>query len=187
MHSRQVLIIVLGSLLLCSHLPLKFINPCHAEKIKMPESEFSQETHLMTFIHQDLWYGNSVSSSHQKVNLATPSSAPSAEGMIKSRRDIPISNCLREEWVLVNVSSYRGGLKSQGVMISAAPFFFFCRGGGNREGYGHIWLICWNAGSTFRPLYKRISLLSLLLFLRDSHLSSFPIFQSYLQFQSSNC
>ena len=39
-----------------------------------------------TFIHQDLWYGKLVPSSHHRGNIATPSSAPSAEETIKSGR-----------------------------------------------------------------------------------------------------
>ena len=58
-----------------------------------------------------------------------------------------------------------GGLKSQCVMISTAPNCGEGGGGvGIRSSVGML-------AAPFRPLYKRISLLSLLLFMRDSHFS----------------
>ena len=72
----------------------------------------------MAFIHQDLWYGKVVPSSHltKKVNLVAPYSALSAEEIIDSGRVFQYS--LREEWALLNISGF---LKSQWVTISTAP------------------------------------------------------------------
>ena len=50
-------------------------------------------------------------------------------------KDIPISNGLKEEGSLENISSCSGDLKCQRVMISGVPNL------GNK-------VICWNAGST---------------------------------------
>ena len=91
-------------------------------------------------------------------------------------KGIPISDCLREEWALVNVSSCSGGLKSQWVMISTAPNW------GIRSS---VWMLA----TPFRPLYNRISLLYLLLFLRDSHFSFFssiPVTHSFKAVIASN-
>ena len=109
----------------------------------------------MIFIHQDLWYGKLVPSSHQRGKPSHTILCSFSRGNDRIWKGIPISDCLREEWALVNVSSCSGGLKSQWVMISTVP----------------NWGITSSVGmqaAPFRPLYKRISLLSLLLFLRDS-------------------
>ena len=112
-----------------------------------------------TFIHQDLWYGKLVPSSHQRGNPSHTILCTFNIGNNQIWKNIPISDCLREEWTLVNVSSCSWGLKSQWVMISTAP----------------NWGIRWSVEmltAPFRPLYKRISLLSLL-FLRDSNFNFF--------------
>ena len=131
---------------------------------------------LMTFILQDLWYGKLVPSSHQRGKPIHTIFCTFNRGNNRIWKGIPISDCLREEWALENVSSCSGGLKSPWVMIYTAPN---CGGGGGGEGGegSEIRSSVEMLAAPFRPSYKRISLLSLLLFLRDSHFSfsSIPI------------
>ena len=96
------------------------------------ESEFLLVIRLMTFIHQDLWYGKLVPSSHQRGKPSYSILCPFNRCNNRIWKSIPISDCLREEWALVNASSCSRGLKSQWVMISTAPNW------GDK-------IICWNA------------------------------------------
>ena len=61
-----------------------------------------------------------------------------------------------EEAIFIDIFTGRGDLKGQGMLISATPSF------GNT-------VICRYPALPFRPLYNNMSLLSFLLFLRDSH------------------
>ena len=76
---------------------------------------------LMTFIHQDLWYGKLIRSSHQRGKPSHTILCTFNRGNNRIWKSIPIPDCLREEWALVNVSFCSGDLKSQWVMISTAP------------------------------------------------------------------
>ena len=68
------------------------------------ELELFLETHLMIFIHQDLWYGKLVPNSHQRCKPSHTILCTFRRGNNRIWKGIPISNCLREEWALVNVS-----------------------------------------------------------------------------------
>ena len=128
------------------------------DRRKMSESELLLVTRPLTFIHQDLRNGKLVPSSCQRSKLSYFILCTYSGWDYRMWKGIPISNGLREEGSLVNISFSSGDLKCQRVMISAAPNW------GNK-------VVCWNVGSTF----KSISLLSPLLFLRDSHLKFFSI------------
>ena len=149
-------------------------------------------TCLITFIHQDLWYGKLGPCSHQRGKPSHPIICDLSGRNNRIWKGILISGCLREEWALVNVSSCSGAW-------NVNEWWFLLRLiVGIMASVGML-------AAPFRPLYKRISLLSLLLFLRDSRLSFFfffffspppppappppprPVFQSYCKFQSSDC
>ena len=136
------------------------------------ESEFLLVILLVTFIHKDLWYGKLVPSSHQRSKFSHTILCTFSRGNNWIWKSIPISDCLREKWVLVNVRSCSRGLKSPCVMISIAPNW-------------QEKIICWNVGSTFvkknqstvfPPFLERIP--SLFFFQYSSHFS---------QVQCSNC
>ena len=103
------------------------------KRAELSESDFLLVTHLMTFIHHNLWYGKLVPSSHQRGKPSHTMLCSFNRG--NNLEMHPISDCLREELALVNVSSCSGGLKSQTAMISIVP----------NCGYK---IISWNAGST---------------------------------------
>ena len=94
---------------------------------------------------------------HQRGKPSHTNLCTFSRGYNRIWKGIPISDCLREEWPLVNFSSCSGGLK------------------GNE--WSFLLCLIWGMVSVgmlaapFKTLYKRISLLSLLLFLRDSHFS----------------
>ena len=116
------------------------INHSEADKVSLvlpseSESDFLV-TRLMTIIHQKLWYGKLVPTSHQRDKPSHTILCTFSGGNNRIWKDVPISYCLRESWALVNVSSCSEGLESQWVMISTAP---------NWEDKVN----CWNAGSTF--------------------------------------
>ena len=69
---------------------------------------------------------------------------------------IPIPDSLGKETTFINICIGYGSLKCQRVLISTTPSF-------------EDKVICWYTGFTFKTLYSNISLLSFLLFLRDSH------------------
>ena len=119
---------------------------------------------LIIYIHQDQWYRKLVPSSHQRGKPSHTILYTFSGGNNWIWKGIQISDCLREKWAFVNVSSCSGGLKSQWVTISTVPNW------GIRLSVGML-------ATLFTPLYKRISRLSLLFFLRDSHFSfsSMPV------------
>ena len=87
----------------------------------------------MALIHQDLWYRKIVPSSHQRDKPSHTVLCTFNRGNDRIWKVIPISDCLREESALLNVSSCNGGVKSQWVMISTAPncvYVCVCVGGG---------------------------------------------------------
>ena len=66
------------------------------------ESEFLLVIRLMTFIHQDLWYGKLVPCSRQKGKPGHTILCTFNRGNNQIWKGIPIFDCLREEWALVN-------------------------------------------------------------------------------------
>ena len=127
----------------------------------------------MTFIHQDLWNGNLVPSSHQRGKPSHTILYTFSRGNNRIWKGIPISEWFREEWALVKVSSCIGDLKSQWVMSSTVPI---C---------GEL-IICWNAGSILCTNDSAYCL-SLSSFSLETPILVFPLFQSYSQFQSNSC
>ena len=152
------------------------LKPCSLESESA--SYFLLVICLITFIHQDLWYGKLVPSTHLKGKPSHTILCAFSRSNHRIWKGIPISDCLREEWTHVNVSSCSGGFKSQWFLLRLI--------GGIRSSVGML-------AAPFRPLYKRISLLALLPLLRDAHFSFFffffffSVFKSYSQFQSNNC
>ena len=67
------------------------------------------------------------------------------------------------------MSPYKCQFLQRGSEKSISDDFFCAKLGGG--GGGEDMVICWNAGSTLQTFVQKISLLSLLLFLRDSHFS----------------
>ena len=67
-------------------------------------------TDPMTFNHQDLWYAKLVPSSNQRGKPSHTILCTFSGGVNQIWKGIPISNDLREEWALVNVSSCSGGM-----------------------------------------------------------------------------
>ena len=125
-------------------------------------SEFLLVILLMTVIHQDLWNGKLVPSSHQRGKPSHNILCSFSRGDDRTWKGIPISDCLKEEWALVNVRFCSGVWKV------------------NEWWFLLIWGIKSSVGmlaAPFRPLYKRVSLLSPLLFLRDFYFrfSSIPV------------
>ena len=88
------------------------------------------------------------------MNLDALSSDSSEEEIRDSGRFIPVAYSLEEEAIFIDIFTGRGYLKGQDVLISATPRL------GNK-------VICRCPGFTFS--YNNMSLLSFLLFLRDSH------------------
>ena len=125
---------------LCMDQMGKYRTECHrceqeSEFIKELQSELREGfSHPMTFIHQALCYGKLVPSSHQRGKPNHIILCTFSGGNNWLWKCIPISNGLREEWALVNVSSCSGGLKSQWMMISTAP------NSGYKVIYLHIYL-----------------------------------------------
>ena len=72
----------------------------------------------------------------REVNLATQSSATSADEIRELGEDIPIPDSLGEEATLINLCISNGGLKCLWVLISTMPSF------GKK-------VICWYTGFTF--------------------------------------
>ena len=121
------------------------------------ESDVLLVIRLMAFIHQDLWYGKLIPSSHQRRKPNHTILCTFNRGNDWIWKGIPISDCLRAEWALVNVSL-------SGVWKVNEWWFLLRLIGGKRSSVGML-------AAPFRPLYKRTRLRSLLLFLRDSHFS----------------
>ena len=121
---------------------------------------------LMTFIHQDLWYGNLVASSHQRGKPSHTILCTFSRGNNRNWKGIPISEWFREEWALVKAQSLQRG--SEKSMSDD----FYCA---SLRRIGHL-LECLQHPldlSTKDSVYC----LSLLLFFRDSHFSfsSIPV------------
>ena len=113
-----------------------------------------------------------VPSSHQRSELSNTILCIFSRCDQRIREDIPISDSLGEEAAFINICIGNGNLKCHRVLISTTPSF------GIRSSVGTLAL-------PLRPFYSNISLLSFLLFLRDSHFNR-PRMQSYSQFHNCN-
>ena len=107
----------------------------------------------MAIIHQD--QGDKSLALTKEVNLAIPSSAPSAEE-IRESWSLEVHSDPWATFINISLMISHGNLICQRMMIPAPP------NKGDK-------VICWYTGFTFRLLYNNMSLLSLLRFLRDSH------------------
>ena len=122
-------------------------SQCSIKSSWKSESEFLLMIHQMMFIHQDLWYGKLVPSSHQSGKSSHTILCTFSRGNNQFWKSIPISNGLREELAFVNISSCSGGLKSQW------RWFLQCLNGGIRSSVGML-------AAPFRPLFKSMSTVS---------------------------
>ena len=97
-----------------------------------------------------------VPSSHQRSELSNTILCIFSRWDQRIGEGIPIPDSLGEEATFINICISNGSLKCHIVLISTTPSF------GERSSVGILAL-------PLRPLYSNISLLSFLLFLRDSH------------------
>ena len=97
-----------------------------------------------------------VPSSHQRSELSNTILCIFSGLDQRIGEGIPIPDSLGEEATFINICIGNGSLKCHRVLISTTPSF------GVRSSVGTLALL-------LRPLYSNISLLSFLLFLRDSH------------------
>ena len=97
-----------------------------------------------------------VPNSHQRSELSSTILRIFSGSDQRNGEGIPIPDSLGEEATFINICIGNGGLKCHRVLISTTPSF------GIRSSVGTLAL-------PLRPLYSNISLLSFLLFLKDSH------------------
>ena len=97
-----------------------------------------------------------VPSSHKRSELSNTILCIFSRWDQRIGEGIPIPDSWGEEATFINICISNGSLKCHRVLISTTPSF------GNK-------VICWYIGFTCKTLYSNISLLSFLLFLRDSH------------------
>ena len=97
-----------------------------------------------------------VPSSHQRSELSNTILCIFSGWDQRIGEGIPIPDSLGEETTFINICIGNGSLKCHRVLISTTPSF------GDRASVGTLAL-------PLRPLYSNKSLLSFLLFLRDSH------------------
>ena len=162
-----------------------------------PESEFLLLIRLMTFIHQDLWCGKLVPSSHQRGEPSHTILCTFNRGKNRIWKGIPVGRmgpckCHFLHWgseksmsddfycalLCVGGGTEGGGRWGQGGAGGDGGGGQVVWGGGERrgggrwgEGGGVIKSSVWMLAAPFRLFYKRIGLLSLLFFLRDFHFS----------------
>ena len=97
-----------------------------------------------------------VPSSYQRSELSNTILCIFSSWDQRIEEGIPIPDSLGEEATFINICISNGNLKCHRLQISTTPSF------GIRSSVGTLAL-------PLRPLYSNISLLSFLLFLRDSH------------------
>ena len=89
-----------------------------------------------TIIHQDLWLGKFVPSSHHRSEFSNTILCNFSRWDQRIREDIQIPDSLGEEATFINIYICNGGLKCIWLLISTKPTF------GNK-------VICWYTDFTF--------------------------------------
>ena len=123
------------TMLLAKYIIASFARPAKQVRIRIGiDYWWNAETAV---IHQDLWLGKLVPSSHQRSESSNTILCNFSRWVQRIGEDIPIPDSLGEEVTFINICISNGDLKCLWVLISTTPSI------GNK-------VLCWYTGFTFQ-------------------------------------